>query len=72
MQQKHRRALALFEVRDAMVAAHAWDIAGAASAGCQTAFVARPGKVFNPVGIQPDMKGDDMSEVVEKILARQA
>nr|WP_297459827.1 haloacid dehalogenase type II [uncultured Halomonas sp.] len=54
-----------------MVAAHAWDIAGAASAGCRTAFVARPGKVLNPVGIQPDLQGDDMREVAEKILARQ-
>lgn len=26
-----------------MVAAHDWDIAGAAAAGCQTAFVSRPG-----------------------------
>lgn len=55
-----------------MVAAHAWDIAGAASAGCRTAFVARPGKVLNLVGIQPDLQGDDMREVAEKILARQA
>lgn len=55
-----------------MVAAHAWDIAGAASAGCQTAFVARPGKVLNPAGIQPDLQGKDMREVAEKILASQA
>lgn len=64
--------LGITTVEMMMVAAHAWDIAGAASAGCQTAFVARPGKVLNPVGIQPDVKGDDMREVVEKILARQA
>jgi len=55
-----------------MVAAHAWDIAGAANAGCRTAFVARPGKVLNPVGIQPDLQGNGMREVVEKILALQA
>ena len=52
-----------------MVAAHAWDIAGAASAGCRTAFVTRPGKVLNPAGIQPDLQGGGMQEVVEKILA---
>lgn len=50
-----------------MVAAHAWDIAGAANAGCQTAFVMRPGKVLNPAGIQPDLQGEDMHEIVRKI-----
>ncbi|GAB2795503.1 haloacid dehalogenase type II [Halomonas shantousis] len=53
-----------------MVAAHAWDIAGAASAGCRTAFVTRPGKVLNPVGIQPDMRGDDLLDVARQIIAR--
>lgn len=55
-----------------MIAAHAWDIAGAASAGCRTAFVSRPGKVLNPVGIQPELQDDDMREIAEKILARQS
>ncbi|TDX22143.1 2-haloacid dehalogenase [Modicisalibacter xianhensis] len=55
-----------------LVAAHAWDIAGAASAGCQTAFVSRPGKVLNPVGIQPNLQGNGMQEVAERILARQS
>ena len=33
-----------------MVAAHAWDTAGASAAGCRSAFVGRPGKVINPAG----------------------
>ena len=37
----------LGEVR--LVAAHSWDIAGALNAGCAAAFVARPGKVLDPL-----------------------
>jgi 2-haloacid dehalogenase len=33
-----------------MVAAHAWDITGALSAGCKAAFVQRPGKALDPSG----------------------
>ena len=55
------------EVR--LVAAHDWDVTGALRAGCAAAFVARPGQVMNPFGPQPDLRGADLSEVVEKILA---
>lgn len=51
-----------------MVAAHAWDIAGAAHAGCRTAFVERPGKVLNPVGVQPDLSGTDLYDVARQIV----
>ena len=54
-----------------MVAAHAWDIAGAANAGCRTAFVERPGKVLNPVGVQPDLRGADLYEVTRLIVESQ-
>ncbi|MEQ7918509.1 haloacid dehalogenase type II [Xanthomonas sp. WHRI 1810A] len=52
-----------------MVAAHAWDIAGAARAGCRTAFVERPGKVLNPVGTQPDLTGTDVYDVARQIIS---
>ena len=52
-----------------LVAAHAWDITGALSAGCQAAFVARPGMVLSPLGDQPDIIGPDMAAVVERIIA---
>ena len=55
------------EVR--LVAAHAWDCAGALAAGCAAAFVARPGMVRSPLGEQPDIAGDDLGEVVSLILA---
>lgn len=57
----------LSEVR--LVAAHAWDVSGALSAGARAAFVARPGMVVSPLGEQPDIVGADISEVVEQIIA---
>jgi 2-haloacid dehalogenase len=55
------------EVR--LVAAHSWDITGALSAGCQAAFVARPGMVLSPIGGQPDIAGPDLAAVAEQIIA---
>jgi 2-haloacid dehalogenase len=52
-----------------LVAAHAWDIAGALNAGCAAGFVARPGKVLDPLGPQPDIIGADLREVGSLILA---
>jgi 2-haloacid dehalogenase len=52
-----------------MVAAHDWDVTGALRAGCAAAFVSRPGQVMNPFGPQPDVKGADLGEVAEQILA---
>jgi 2-haloacid dehalogenase len=54
------------EVR--LVAAHAWDVAGARSAGCAAAFVARPGKVLDPLAEPPDVVGVDLAKVAEHIL----
>jgi 2-haloacid dehalogenase len=52
-----------------LVAAHGWDIAGALAAGCRAAFVKRPGQALIPVNDQPDIIGDDLVEVAQKILA---
>jgi 2-haloacid dehalogenase len=52
-----------------LVAAHAWDVAGALAAGCAAAFVARPGMVLSPIGERPDVVGADLAEVAEGILA---
>ena len=57
------------EVADVrLVAAHAWDIAGALAAGAQAAFVARPGMVLSPLGPRPDIVGADISEVAREIV----
>jgi 2-haloacid dehalogenase len=52
-----------------LVAAHSWDISGALAAGCQAAFVARPGMVLSPLGTQPSIVGNDIADVVAQILA---
>ncbi len=52
-----------------LVAAHAWDIAGAANAGCGTAFITRPGMVADPLAPHPDIAGADLAEVTQRILA---
>jgi 2-haloacid dehalogenase len=58
-----------------LVAAPGWDIAGALAAGCNAAFVRRrgvdltyPGMAINPVGDQPDIVGENLIEVADKIL----
>jgi 2-haloacid dehalogenase len=53
-----------------LVAAHAWDVAGALAAGCQAAFVARPGMVLSPLGEQPDVVGADLAEVAAELERR--
>jgi len=64
--------VALSEIR--LVAAHGWDIAGALAAGCRAAFVRRPGMALDypgmaliPVGEPPDIVGEDLVEVADKI-----
>lgn len=58
-----------------LVAAHGWDIAGALAAGCKAAFVRRPaadlkypGMALSPAGDQPDIIGENLIEVADKIL----
>ena len=53
-----------------MIAAHAWDISGAANAGCKTAFVERPGKVQNPVGAKAGIHGKGVLGVANQLVKR--
>ncbi len=55
-----------------LVAAHAWDIAGALRAGCAAAFVARAGMVLDPLFERPDVIGVDLREVTKGILERES
>jgi 2-haloacid dehalogenase len=55
-----------------LVAAHWWDVAGALTAGCRAAFVARPGMVLSPIGPRPDIVGADLDAVVDQIVALDA
>ena len=61
-----RMGVAIGDIR--MIAAHAWDIAGARRAGCAAAFVARPGMVLDPLALPPDIVGATMREVADQIL----
>jgi 2-haloacid dehalogenase len=54
-----------------LIAAHAWDVAGALHAGCAAAFVARPGMVLDPLFETPDVVGTDLVDVAGKILERE-
>ena len=53
-----------------LVAAHAWDVSGALAAGARAAFVARGGATHSPLGAQPDVIGDDLTEVADALLAQ--
>lgn len=50
-----------------MVAAHAWDLAGAKAVGLRTAFVARPGKALYPNAATPDYVVRDLLELVRRL-----
>lgn len=50
-----------------MVAAHAWDLAGAKAVGMQTAFVHRPGTVLYPNSVRPDYVVENLIELVEQL-----
>ena len=51
-----------------LIAAHAWDVAGAMAAGCKGAFIARPGMVLNPLFPAPDVVGVDLLEVAHRLI----
>lgn len=51
-----------------MVAAHDWDVAGALQAGCQAAFVIRPGLPRSAVLATPNVITDDLISVANRII----
>ena len=50
-----------------LVAAHGWDVAGAAWAGMKTAFVARPGQQLFPLGPTPDFVIPSLAELPHEL-----
>ncbi|WP_146438736.1 haloacid dehalogenase type II [Crateriforma conspicua] len=50
-----------------MVAAHAWDLAGADHVGLQTAFISRPGASLYPNANKPDVIVDDLRELAKRL-----
>lgn len=53
-----------------MIAAHAWDTTGAQRAGCQAAFVQRPGKRLSAVDPQPAIIEPTLTAVAERLVDR--
>jgi 2-haloacid dehalogenase len=51
-----------------MVAAHAWDIAGAACAGLRTAFITKEEKDYLGVYPQPEVIASDLVEAANQIV----
>jgi 2-haloacid dehalogenase len=53
-----------------MVAAHPWDLMGARKAGCEVAFVRRPGRAWIPMAKPPDFTGSDLDDLATQLLAK--
>jgi 2-haloacid dehalogenase len=53
-----------------LVACHTWDTLGAVAAGWEAALVRRPGNDVLAVGPQPQIVGDDLSDVADQLIAR--
>jgi len=51
-----------------MVACHDWDLAGARAAGCDTAFVRRPGMSYAPTYPTPEYSVADFGELADRLL----
>ncbi|MDQ6736524.1 MAG: haloacid dehalogenase type II [Gemmatimonadota bacterium] len=62
------RELGIMPADCRLVAAHAWDIAGAMKAGCKAAFIARPEQVLNPLQPMPDIIASDLGSVADQII----
>ncbi|WPJ98105.1 haloacid dehalogenase type II [Coraliomargarita algicola] len=59
--------LALEPEQVLMVAAHAWDLAGAKNVGLQTAFIQRPGTALYPNTARPDYVLRDLTELAQRL-----
>lgn len=53
-----------------LIAAHDWDIAGAAAAGLVTAFVSRDGRIPLPAHVEPTMSGNGLIEIADQLIER--
>jgi 2-haloacid dehalogenase len=55
-----------------LIAAHDWDIAGAAAAGLRTAFVAREGRIPLATSGPPTVTGRDLTEIATRLVELEA
>ncbi len=52
-----------------MIAAHGWDLAGAAQVGMQTAFISRQGQSLYPLASVPTLVSIDIAELADQLIA---
>jgi 2-haloacid dehalogenase len=55
-----------------LIACHGWDLAGAMTAGCRTAFVARPRQVLEPAFPAPDFHAENLTDLARELIAAYA
>ena len=53
-----------------MIAAHPWDLMGARKAGCETAFVRRPGTAWISITEPPEFTARDLDDLASQLEAR--
>jgi 2-haloacid dehalogenase len=51
-----------------LVAAHSWDTTGAIRAGCEAAFVQRPGQVLDPLAPRPRFVVPDLGDLAGRVI----
>lgn len=52
-----------------LIACHTWDTLGAVAAGWEAALIRRPGNDVLGVGPQPQIVGDDLNDVADRLIA---
>jgi 2-haloacid dehalogenase len=52
-----------------LIASHTWDVLGARAAGWSAALIKRPGNDVLGVGLQPQIVGNDLMEVADRLVA---
>jgi 2-haloacid dehalogenase len=52
-----------------LIAAHGWDIAGAAHAGMKTAFIQRKGQSLYPLSSPPDLQGKTLTDLAHQLIS---
>lgn len=62
------QAMAIETSEILMVAAHHWDLLGAARMGCKTAFIERPLRALLPGSLRPDYVARDLKQLVHELL----
>jgi 2-haloacid dehalogenase len=64
------RELGAAPSRFCLIACHTWDTIGAVAAGWEAALIKRVGNDVLEVGPQPQIVGNDLSEVADQLIAR--